>query len=291
MPVRPAAATADPDVVAPQERGRARRTMPKSAPSRELQAGDLVCGQCGEANLPTRRFCSRCGNEMDGAEVVRAKWWRRILPKRKPRAARAVEPESGVAKTGQRRQHKRSVFPVIRRMVAVILLVGGIVYGLVPVVRETVNAQARSAYERAHGLVTSKYVPVSAVSATAKPVVKGHDASAAVDGHTNTYWSTPVNGPKRLTLNFQEPVELTRVLIHSGIVGDLRKSQRPSILHLVYPTGEGQDLELLDKTEQQQFPLDSHGKVTSVEIYVRDQYANVESKQVAITEIELFTTK
>jgi hypothetical protein len=96
MPVRPSGS--DPDVVAPQERGRARRTMPKSAPSRELQPGDLVCGSCGEANLPTRRFCSRCGNELEGAEVVKAPWWRRILPKRKPREARAVEPDTGIAK-------------------------------------------------------------------------------------------------------------------------------------------------------------------------------------------------
>jgi hypothetical protein len=286
MPVRPQGA--DPDVVAPQERGRARRTMPKSAPSRELQPGDLVCGSCGEANLPTRRFCSRCGNELEGAEVVKAPWWRRILPKRKPREARTIEPDTGIAKTGQRRQHKKSIFPAIRRFAAVAAILAGLLYAAVPGVRNVLNTQAVSARQRVEKMVFGTYAPVRAVKATSKPVVKGHPADAAVDGHWNTYWSTPVNGARRLTLTFQEPVELRKALIRGGIVGDLRASQRPRTLHLVYPSGKGQDLAMKDMTDPQEFELDSHGKVASLEIYVQDMYANAESKQVTVSEVELF---
>jgi hypothetical protein len=287
MPVRPAGT--GPDVVAPQERGRARRTMPRSAPSRELQPGDLVCGECGEANLPTRRFCSRCGNELNDAEVVKAKWWRRILPKRKPRAARAVEPESEVAKTGARRQHKKSIFPAVRRTVAVLLVLGGAAYAAVPGIRGQLNTQAVSARQRIEKMVFGTYVPVRAVKATSTPITKGHLADAAVDEHKNTYWSTPVAGARRLTLTFQQPVELRKAIITGGIVGNLRGSQRPHTLHFVYPSGKGQDVVLKDVTDPQQFDLDSKGKISSVEIYVQSTYANAESKQVTITEVELFT--
>ena len=132
-------------------------------------------------------------------------------------------------------------------------------------------------------------MPVRAVKATSTPVIRKYPASLAVDGHWNTHWMTPVSGARRLTLTFPEPVELHRALIRGGIVGDLRGSQRPKTLHLVYPTGKGQDLKLVDMTDPQEFDLDSDGKVRSLEVYVQDTYPNAESRHVAITEIELFT--
>ncbi|WP_173160293.1 hypothetical protein [Phytohabitans suffuscus] len=34
--------------------------------------------------MPTRKFCHRCGDSLVSAEVVRAPWWRRLLPRRRP---------------------------------------------------------------------------------------------------------------------------------------------------------------------------------------------------------------
>jgi hypothetical protein len=286
LPVRPAGS--GPDVVAPQERGRARRSVPRSAPTRELQPGELVCGDCGEGNVATRRFCSRCGNELDDAEVVKASWWRRLLPKRKPREARAAEDDATGPKTGQRRQHKKSIFPAIRRTIAVFVILGGVVYAAVPGIRGLANTEAVAVRQWAEAKIFGTYEPVRAVKATSTPVSKKHSADDAVDGHWNTYWSTPVSGARRLTLTFQEPVELRKVLIRGGIVDDLRASQRPRTLHLVYPSGKGQDLAMQDQAEPQAFDLDSNGKVKSVEIYIQDTYTNAESKQVTISEIELF---
>jgi hypothetical protein len=286
LPVR--SAGTGPDVVAPQERGRARRTMPRSAPTRELRPGDLVCGDCGEGNLSTRRFCSRCGNELDDADVVRAAWWRRLLPKRKVRVARAAEDDPAAAKTGQRRQHKKSVFPAIRRTVGVLVILGAAAYAAVPGARGLANAEFVAGRQWVQDKIFGSYAPVSAVRATSTPVNKKHPAEDAVDEHWNTYWSTPVAGARRLTLTFQQPVELRKALIRGGIAGNLRGSQRPRTLHLVYPTGKGQNLILEDQTEPQEFELDGGGPVKSVEIYVQDTYANAESKEVAITEVELF---
>jgi hypothetical protein len=284
--VRPAGA--DPGVVAPQEHGRARMSVPRSAPTRRLEPGDLVCGDCGEGNLPTRRFCSRCGNELAGAEVVRASWWRRMVPHRKPRAARSVEPETGVARTGQRRARRKSVFPAVRRTVAVLVVFGGVAYAALPPVRQMANTAVLEGRQRATDLVFGKYEPVRAVTASATTADRRHPATAAVDGYWNTYWATTATGSPQLKLVFQEPVELRKALIRGGIAGNLQGSQRPRTLHLVYPSGVGQDLNLADKTDPQEFELDSKGKVSSVEIYVQATYANAASKQVAISEIELF---
>ena len=292
MPVRAAGAgsgVVEPGAVAPQEHGRARRSMPRIAPSRELQPGDLVCGDCGEANLSTRRFCSRCGNELDDAEVVKAPWWRRILPKRKPRVAREAEPEGAVAKTGERRKHKKSIFPLLRRGVAVLVVIGGLGYAAVPDLRQKMNAEVVAGRQGIAKMIFGTYVPVRAVKATSTSSDKLHPASNAVDGHWNTFWATPVSGPRRLTLTFQEPVTLRKALIRGGIVGNLRGSQRPRTLHLVYPSGKGQDLNLSDVTDPQEFSLDSGGKISSLEIYVQATYANVETKEVTISEVELFT--
>jgi hypothetical protein len=280
----------EPQVVAPQERGPARRSVVRSEPTRRLQPGDLICGDCGEGNLPTRSFCSRCGTSLKDAESVKAKWWRRLLPRRKPRKAEPVSADvaNGAAATGQRRQHKRAIFPLIRRTVAVVILVVGLLYATVPAVRTWINPKVVAGRQWVEHKVFTQYAPVRAVKATATPVDKKHPAIAAVDGFTNTYWSTPVTGTRRIVLQFQEPVELKKALIRGGIVGELRGSQRPRTLHLVYPTGKTQDLKMQDHTDPQEFELDSGGKVKTVEVYVQDTYDNATSKVVTVTEIELF---
>ncbi len=288
-----AAAAGDPAVVRPQEHLRARRTVALSEPSRKLQPGDLVCGDCGEANLPTRKFCSRCGSSLADAQAVQAPWWRRILPRRKPR--RADEPKPGVlaaADRPQRRQHRRRIFPIVRRTVAVLLLLGGILYATVPAVRDWVNPRVHAGRTWVEQTLLTQYAPVRAVKVTSPaPEEKQHPPAAAADTFKNTHWLTPVDGPKALKLEFQDPAEPRRAIIRGGIKDNLRGSQRPRTLHVVWPTGRTQDLVMADHVDEQRFELDSGGPVTSVEIFVQDTYQSVESKHVAISEIELFVEK
>ncbi|GAA0815848.1 zinc ribbon domain-containing protein [Spirilliplanes yamanashiensis] len=286
------AAGGEPDVVAPQDRPQARRAVPKSAPSRRLEEGDLVCGECGEGNLPTRRFCSRCGDSLAHAEAVRPRWWKRILPRRKPRRAEVAAPAAdGKPERVQRRQHRRSVWPVIRRSLAVLILVCGLLYAAFPQVRSFVDPRVKAGRAWVQSALFPDYAPVRAVTATGPVSDRKHPPVMAADGFTNTWWSAPVAKQKMIELKFQEPVEPKRTLIRGGIVGDLRGSQRPRTLHLVWPTGRTQDLVLKDHTDGQEFDLDSGGPVTSVQVWVQDTYQNVESKNVAITEIELWSEK
>jgi hypothetical protein len=59
-------------------------------PTRTPQKGDLICGECGEANVPGRKFCSRCGTSLAAAVVVKIPWWKRMF-RRKPKSAMAGE--------------------------------------------------------------------------------------------------------------------------------------------------------------------------------------------------------
>lgn len=66
---------------------------PKLAPvpKRSIKPGDLVCGQCGEANEPSRRFCRKCGALLvEEAPQTPLPWWRRLFKRlvtRKPKQA------------------------------------------------------------------------------------------------------------------------------------------------------------------------------------------------------------
>src|SRR5207302_9274006 len=90
-PTLPRTASADPvdqpRAVLPQD-ARPQRAVSKAAPTHPPQAGDLICGECGEGNAATRRFCSRCGASLAVAERVRIPWWRRLFPKRDRRSGR-----------------------------------------------------------------------------------------------------------------------------------------------------------------------------------------------------------
>ena len=61
--------------------------------AREAQPGDRICGNCSEANDPTRKFCRRCGTTLVNAQVVGAKklpWWKRLF-RRQPKEYAAGE--------------------------------------------------------------------------------------------------------------------------------------------------------------------------------------------------------
>ena len=59
---------------------------------RVAQPGDRVCGNCGEANDPGRKFCRRCGTSLVEAKVVAAAslpWWKRIF-RRQPKQPKTM---------------------------------------------------------------------------------------------------------------------------------------------------------------------------------------------------------
>ncbi len=68
-----------------QQPARARmQPKPRAAlpPPEPLNPGDLVCGNCGAGNTPSRNFCRRCGDDLAAAEVAKVPWWKRVFRRR-----------------------------------------------------------------------------------------------------------------------------------------------------------------------------------------------------------------
>ena len=134
-------------------------------PTRTPQKGDLICGECGEANPPGRKFCSRCGTSLATAAVVRVPWWKRILPKRKPKSAMAGE-RPWTAKAGGKKRPKRKgmarfIAPV-RRIGGIVLLLLGILYGVYSPFRNWVNDRYTSGKDKVMSIIHPQFDQVTA---------------------------------------------------------------------------------------------------------------------------------
>lgn len=81
-PAPPPAKADGPGAVQPAvPRDRPRPPPPKLAQGRRAEPGDIICGQCGQPNVPSRRFCRRCGSFLPDQDrvAVRLPWWRRLF--------------------------------------------------------------------------------------------------------------------------------------------------------------------------------------------------------------------
>jgi hypothetical protein len=276
----------------------------KTAPSRRLQAGDLICGTCGEGNPSTRRFCSRCGSSLVAAVTVRESWWRRLLRKIMPRRGPKVvalgtgadgRTESAVAelaKPGFDFKHAfRRFMRIARVVVAMALLFGGIVYGAYPPFRNAVNHWVTSLKSDFNKEVGANLAPIHPVSVAANITDKGSAALNASDENTNTYWLAPWSSSTEpvITLDFTHRVTLERMILHSGADGGaFVQHGRPASLLLTYSNGETQTITPQDTAQQQTFDLNHALAVSSVQIKITGIDPGTLGSDVAITEIELF---
>ena len=278
--------------MAPQAmRERTARAAVKQAPTRRLQPGDLVCGDCGEGNPPNRKFCSRCGTSLETAVAVKTPWWRKFIPKRKPKVLQAgTRPGRGGVRTKSRRAAALAkVFPTIRRVVAVVVLLSGILYGAFAPVRGWVNDHVIAVKTKISRIISPQFDPVHVNGFNATAQVKDHEAGKAVDGFTNTYWAAPATGREVvLILRFNQKVDVDKAIVHSGVSANFQSTNRPQKLHIVYDTGKTYDVDLKDTPDQQEVAIGKGHGISSMEIHITSFYTSVKSGNVAITEVELF---
>ncbi|MGH3928860.1 MAG: NADase-type glycan-binding domain-containing protein [Pseudonocardiaceae bacterium] len=263
--------------------------MTPSPPSRVLQPDDLICGDCGEGNPPTRRFCSRCGGSLQTATVVPTPWWRQFL-KRFDRTARPV----GSRPSRFKARAIRGVSTVVRRVLLVGVLLLALLYAVIPSMRSLVNGAVLGIKNRVEALFVQQYVPVRPTSFSATEEASDHPAELAVDGFKNTFWSAPNAAEEpTLVLGFDSPTRLARAIVWVGGGEDPLALGRPKELHLVYSAGGTtigtSDVVLQDTPGKEQEVTFSGGDgATSVEIHVVSVYRSVQSPGVALSEIELF---
>jgi hypothetical protein len=283
QPQQPAAS--QPAATKPAAPKRTTKPIEKTKPTRRLQPGDLVCGQCGEGNAPERKFCSRCGESLAIAETVKRKWWQRFLPKKK---SGANHPSKASVKA--KRGLSASTVAAIRKVVTVLAIVVAFALALVPPFRAWANDHiVQPVKDKWHDFATQEFDPVNPSGSSSVP--DSADRLYAIDLNDDTFWVAPGGGEVVLTLTFTEPVDLDRALIQNGARDQFSTFSRPHQLHLVFDTGKSDDVELKDQPDGQKVTIHNGQGITSVEIHVASTYPAIGNPDVAITEIELFTER
>jgi hypothetical protein len=298
-----------PDAVKPQ----AVRTRPapkaKTASTREINPGDLVCGQCGEGNDPARKFCRRCGASLQKAVVFTLPWYKRwwhSLTTRKTKAAGA-RPKT-------RRRLIGGAGPgwlsSVGKIIAVVAVVGFLLFSFVGPWQHTLRDHVSRYYHNAINVVHTTYNPVHPPSATATSAAPGHGAALAIDGITNTSWATATaanNGVgQSLIISVSPTTNIDKIGFLNGDqdTSDTYLAQpRPSALKVVFrqlekhKTASGaettttvfdtKDFALKDTQSFQSFGV-SAKNVTTITITIQSVYKGSSGHNAAIAEVELF---
>ncbi|MEU7982215.1 hypothetical protein AB0B63_27250 [Micromonospora sp. NPDC049081] len=291
-----AAATTGPEEVSPQAVRPRAATVSHQPPTRRLQPGDLVCGECGEGNVPTRRFCSRCGDSLRTAEVARRRWWQRLLPRRGPRvtAAGARPGTPGGGGAGGVGGVLHSIYQRSNAVAAVLLFAIGVAYLIYPPLRERINGAVSGpvtgARDWADRKINPRFVAVRPVEVTGGASVRDHGPALSVDQYRNTHWQVrwDAEKPPTVTLRFAAEVDLQRLIVTAGTAEDYTASHRPKTLHLVYSTNRSDTLAIEDTGEPQTLTLDGADGVTSVQIQVTDVHRAEKGTDVTVSEFEFF---
>lgn len=303
----PAQAKTAPEIaeMAPQSVRARSIAVTKTAPSRRLQPGDLICGTCGEGNPSTRRFCSRCGATLLEAAVVRESWWRRLLrkllPQRGPKTvvigSRKYGPDDGSPGAAARRAKSvdvkgaiRRILRIVRNVLAVVILVGGLLYGVYPPFRHGIDNRFDNIKGRISNDLGEGLSPIHPASVSANSTAKGSSALYAADENLSTYWLAPWSDSSHpaLTFKFSRHVTLRKMILHSGAATGFIQTGRPASFLLSFSNGETDTITPQDTAQPQTIDI-SHGElVTGVTIEVTGINPGTVGSTVAITEIELF---
>jgi hypothetical protein len=290
-----------PQAVQPQ--APVRKKPPKvqpGKPTRTPQKGDLICGECGEANPPGRKFCSRCGTSLAEAVAVKIRWWKRIF-RRRPKSAMAGErpwtASAGGKKKPKRKGVARFIAPV-RRVGGIVLLVLGIVYGVYSPFRNWVNDRYTDGKDKVMSIIRPQFDQVTVGPGTTSnevtPLDPAHPATMAVDGFKNTYWLTgPPSDAFRPELDVQltEQIDLEKIIVRTGASDDFQGHHRPKSLLFIFDTGASDEVELKNTPDPQTVTIRNGKDVQHFKIAVTSIYESLNGTDLGLTEIEFFKKK
>jgi hypothetical protein len=277
-------------------------SIQRRPPTRRLEPGDLICPECGEGNPTTRKFCSRCGTSLEAAQIVKRKWWQKLLPHRGPKR-RAAGDRPSARKT--RKSFPSKVLGVFfggaSRVVGVILLIGGLVYGIVPNIRSSVNDEFGSAKDKINSWIHPTRTEVIPTGAFASSQLPGHAAQSLIDGPTNTYWESrlPVRTTRKLTLDFsfQNKFDLKNIAIWNGVgsskTPDYTTTTRLQTLFLSFPQTAipGCEVKVQDLPKEavkvDVSKCNGNG-ITQVRVTILDQAGDPKLKTIAVAKFQFF---
>ncbi len=294
-------APVQPQAVQPQ--APVKRKPPKvqpGKPTRTPQKGDLICGECGEANVPGRKFCSRCGTSLAAAVVVKVPWWKRMF-RRKPKSAMAGErpwdDKSGGGKKKPKRKGAGRIIAPLRRVLPIILVVLGILYGVFGPFRNWVNDNYNEGKDKVLSVIHPEFDQVTVGPGTTSNDVTpnpDHPGVMAVDGFKNTYWLTaPPTDAFRPELDVQltEKVDLEKVIIRTGASDDFQGHHRPKTMLFIFDTGASSEVELKNTPDAQTVTIHNGKDVQHFKIAITSIYESLNGTDLGLTEIEFFKKK
>jgi hypothetical protein len=262
------------------------RAVVRTKPSRRLEPGDLVCATCGEGNAETRNFCSRCGESLADAGVVREKWWRRLFRRRKKHPAGTRPGQRG---TREHRAWLRSLgLRRVRAGLIVFVIMLTVVFAVYPPLRAAVRDNAVALYRK----IVPTLEPIRPIVVRANSELPDHDTELLWDTYDNTYWAAGYGGRRiSMTFRFSDSYLLRSVILRSGASDAFAANGRPSILRLTYNTKKTENVLPQDTSAAQTIDLKNTTLITSVTIDIADVYAGASEDTVAISEIEFFALR
>jgi hypothetical protein len=264
---------------------------PEPRPGERYNPGDLICGQCGTGNAPSRRFCRRCGASLVEAAVVATPWWRRIFPARI--ASRAGTRPDAIRRTVDGSRFASGAKLLAKTLIALILIGAVAVLAASPDTRTRLTNRAVAAVKDVRrAYFVGEFVQVRPEGAQASSEVIGHPAQFLVDPNAG-YWAadTAQDAQPVATLNFAQATDLDYVVVTSGAGQDFAKMGRPRQLRVTYlPAGVSEKVNLSDDPKPLRYHL--HGRQASaVRLQIVAVYPTAQSSLVAISELSFFKLK
>jgi hypothetical protein len=292
-----------PGALKPQARAPVRPPTTKRPPTRRLEPGDLICPDCGEGNPSTRKFCSRCGASLVTAEVVKKKWWQRLIPRRGPKKRKAGDRPSA-RKTRQPLPMKLLgvFFGGASRIIGVIVIIAGLLYTLVPGIRSGVNDKVTSLKNTVNGWFHPTRTEVLPTDVFVSQAIKGHGANFLKDTATNTYWAAhiPKSGTNvhlTITFSFSSKFDLKNLAVWNGIGDakgrDYNSTARPQHVFLSFPDTSVAGCPVVFKdTPAAASTIDvskcGANGIDEVQIRIDDVYPSSGAKIVALAKVQFY---
>jgi hypothetical protein len=260
-----------------------RRPAPTTSPADEPppNAGDLICGQCGAGNDPSRKFCRRCGGSLLAAVVVpQLSWWRRLLKRLRGRRYEA----------GYRRQVRQPI-RIQGRLIVLFMLAALILLAAFPG-RPYIRLGTEIVKDQLRDPVT--VTPVAARASSSAPSA-GPDR--VLDGVSNQFWAPTPRGAAEgqwLEVDLPEPTRVLHLMLHSGVSAERKQfltQARPREVLLTFTDDRGKTsseiIKLRDEPGKQQLRF-REDRVVRVRITLRSAYGATPARRVAVAELEVF---
>lgn len=234
---------------------------------------------------------------------MKAKWWRKLLPRGGPKKRKAGDrPSARKTRSSPLQKMMGFAFGGVARVIGVIFIIGGLLYGLVPGIREGVNSEITKGKNKINSWFHPTRTEVQPTDVFVSASKKRHGSPALKDTATNTYWAADVprqgsNVHLTITYQFGEKFTLKNISVWNGIgdsdARDYNSTQRPRAVFFTFPgsTVPGCSLVFGDipaeanKLDVSKCHADG---VSEIQIRIDDYYPSSGAKIVALAKIQFY---